>query len=80
MQQLTLEQAANYEPPIPECYENGEYIAYVEGHKSGFIQGGNWQKEQLKYKARNLLGMEVWIADDEIKRLFSKYLSELLQD
>jgi hypothetical protein len=39
MEQLTLEQAADYEPPIPEYYEEGEPSAYIEGHKAGFIQG-----------------------------------------
>lgn len=49
MEQLTLEQAANYEPPIPEqYYDDGNDKAYTAGHQRGFISGGNWQKEQYK--------------------------------
>jgi hypothetical protein len=43
-----LEQAANYEPNIPEHYIEGEPYAYTDGHQEGFKAGATWQKEQYK--------------------------------
>jgi hypothetical protein len=49
IQQLTPEDVANYELPIPEgYYDDGNDVAYTAGHQRGFVVGANWQKEQLK--------------------------------
>lgn len=84
MEKLTLEDAANYEPPIPECYENGESLAYTVGHKKGFVVGGNWQKEQYKHILQGHIESVLACLSNDLAREYEKQqlrnIIKLLQD
>lgn len=72
-QNMTVDIAADYEPPIPEgYYDDGNDIAYTAGHKRGFVIGANWQKEQDKELIDALKQISAWPGNLPDERYTSK--------
>lgn len=86
MEQLTLTDAAvnhhNEVYGMPKDFKPIELTErqHANNIHAAFKAGAEWQKEQLKKKALQLVGADVWIADVVVKAMFQKYLRELLQD
>lgn len=73
MEQLTLSQAANNYTDTWQHFTEGSM-------RASFKAGAEWQKQQDKNLAAQLLGMEAFISDLEMRKKFSYIMSELLQD
>ena len=72
-----LEQAAVTFTVPDHLYDEMSH-GYELGYPDGFKAGAQWQKEQTKAMAQNLIGLEAWINDRQMKDTFKKYLSSLL--
>ena len=70
MKQLSLEETATKYGEL-----NGQ-MGTMEPLSSAFEAGAKWQKEQFKNELHKINGLQVWIEDPAMKKLFIEFIKK----